>query len=246
MNVGDVLDDAWQVYRLLFRRSVTIAAGVYLVVDLLEELGGYNTGLRIAAGLLAIVATFAGPLLVQGALVEIVRAVHEGRRPAPIAELLSHAARRIVSLLGASIVYGFGVFFGLLALIVPGLLASARWALMVPAIMLEGHTTLDALDRSRRLVRGVDTELGDRTWTVFGVLFLTFVLTGLISSIPTAFFFVDVSRWIQLVVGVLASAVTAPYSAHVLSVLYYRFVDPDRPTIDSAVRDWPSVWEGPA
>ena len=36
-----------------------------------------------------------------------------------------------------------------------------------------------------------------------------------------------------------------PFEAHVLSVLYYRLVEPERPAIDPQVRSWPSVWAGP-
>jgi hypothetical protein len=43
---------------------------------------------------------------------------------------------------------------------------------------------------------------------------------------------------------VTVSAVS--FQSHVLSVLYYRLVDPQRPAIDPQVRTWPSVWAGPS
>jgi hypothetical protein len=47
-------------------------------------------------------------------------------------------------------------------------------------------------------------------------------------------------------VGTLESIIAAPYAAHVLSVLYYRLTDPERPTINPVVHEWSSVWNGPA
>jgi hypothetical protein len=44
----------------------------------------------------------------------------------------------------AAFVYTLGIVFGLIALIIPGLLAFSRWSLMAPAIMLEGHNAGDA------------------------------------------------------------------------------------------------------
>ena len=241
MSVGAVLGDAWHVYVLLFRRSVMVAGVVYLAIAALEVTSG------TAATVLSVLASFGGPVLVQGALVLIVRNVHEGKRPAEIAELGRAAGRRFFSLLGASIVYALGIGFGLLALIVPGLLAASRWSLMAPGIMLENRGTFDALERSRRLVRGSEgPSQRDQTWSVFGVVALSYLLTGLIPAvIETAAFRLHTSN-LRTVVAAVISAVTAPYAAHVLSVLYYRLTDPDRPAIDPAVQSWPSVWKGPA
>jgi hypothetical protein len=233
VTVGTVLADAMRVYVLLFRRSVLVAGVVYLAIAALEVTGG--TGATVLGWL----AAFSGPVLVQGALVLIVRNVHEGQRPVDSARLFQVAGRRFFSLLGASIVYGLGILLGLVALIVPGLIAAARWCLMAPGIMLENRRTFDALERSRKLVLG-------HSWGVFWVVAASFVLTGLIpGAIESAVFRLHTSN-LRTIVSAAVSTVTAPYAAHVLSVLYYRLTDPDRPTIDPAVRTWPSVWKGPA
>jgi hypothetical protein len=46
--------------------------------------------------------------------------------------------------------------------------------------------------------------------------------------------------------GTIASALTVPYTAHVLSVLYYRLTEPERPVLpqEPPRRDtWRSVWD---
>jgi hypothetical protein len=40
------------------------------------------------------------------------------------------------------------------------------------------------------------------------------------------------------------SSLTAPFEAHVLSVLFYRLTDPERPVIHEDVARWRSVWAG--
>jgi len=240
VTVGGVLGDAWGVYILLFRRSIMVAAVVYLAVAALEVTSG------TAAAVLAFFASLGGPVLVQGALVLIVRNVHEGVRPAEIVDLARSAGRRFLSLLGASLVYSLGVVFGLLLLVVPGLLAASRWCLMAAGVILEDRRTFDALDRSRRIVRGDDTDQGDKTWPVLGVVIVSYVVTAMIPLALDLAVFGTGTGHAEVVVAALLSTLTAPYAAHVLSVLYYRLTDPSRPTIDPVVRTWPSVWKGPA
>ena len=248
LTVSAVLSDAWDVYRLLFRRSFPIAVAIYAVINLVDPVGGWidNDWVAFALGAIAFVLTFAGPVLVQGALVKIVQSVHEAVRPQSSRDLLADAWRRVVSLVAASLVYSIGLVIGLVLLIVPGLIVAARWALMAPAIMLEGHPMIEAQARSRRIVVGeIANGLGDRTWFAFGVVFSSF----LIASAPAAIlaFLVDrqVGGVVAWIVVLLVSGLTAPFEAHVLSVLYYRLVEPERPAIDPQVRSWPSVWAGP-
>lgn len=141
----------------------------------------------------------------------------------PIGELLRRALERLPSLVGASLLYGFSVLLGLVLLIVPGLLVAARWSLMAPGIMLERLWTFPARDRSRAIVRGeIENGLGDRTRTR------------------------NTANWAQILAGNAIACLTAPFQAHLLSVLYYRLTEPERPAIDPSVWSWRSVWEGPS
>jgi hypothetical protein len=247
LSVTAILGEAADVYRLLFRRSFPIALVIYVLIAAVEIAAGTVDGrtARIVVGVVEFVLSVAGPLLVQGALVKIVRSVHQGTRVESAFSLLLDAGRRLGSLLGASLIYFVGVVFGLLLLVVPGLLVAARWALMAPAIMLEGRWAFAARERSRRIMRGEITNgLGDRTWLALGVVLVSFVLTIGVSSVAVAF--TDDWSWgWPWGAWIVLNALAAPFQAHALSVLYYRLVDPDRPVIDPRVSSWPSVWEGP-
>jgi hypothetical protein len=239
MGVDTVFADALDVYRLLFRRSVVTAAIVFTIVEALDYLADIpsGTGAKVVLGLVAVVLDFAGPVVVQGALVEIVRNVHEGRRPKSIEHLYESALRRAHSLLWAAIVYALGIVFGLILLVVPGLLAAARWCLMAPIIVLENQRGGDALARSSSLVRG-------RTGTVLGIVFLTFLIVEITSSLGIGVRFIDLPEPLAFILDVVTGALTAPFEAHVLTVIYYRLTDPERPVIHPDVRTWASVWEG--
>ena len=245
LTVSAVLSDAGDVYHLLFRRSFPIALGVYAVIGGFEIVSGKieGEGAQLSASVLAFILSFAGPILVQGALVKIVRSVHEGTRPEGAFALLADANSRLLSLVGAALIYGLGIIIGLILLIVPGLLVASRWSLMAPAIMLEGKMAFSAKDRSVEIVRGrIDNELGDRTWFAFWVVLISLALTGVLPNIAAAATDVWVWSW---VIWIILSAIAVPFQAHALSVLYYRLVDPQRPAIDPQVRTWTSVWAGP-
>ena len=247
LTVRGVFSDAWDVYRLLFKRSIAVALAIYALIyafDIANENISHGS-LAVGLSLLGSVLSFAGPILVQGALVKIVRSVHEGTRPASAVILMRDAGDRIVSLVGASLLYALGVIVGLLLFIVPGLVAAARMALMAPAIMLEGLSTIPAERRSNAIVRGQsETGLGDQTWFAVGVVVSSWLLT---TGVPTALSYsayAGVWDWAAWVLGAVAATLFAPYQAHILSVLYYRLVDPHRPAIDPRVRTWSSVWAG--
>lgn len=234
--VSSVLSDALSVYRRLWRRSILVAGGVFLVVALAEAL----TAEHPTAGtlLVSLVLGLVGSLLVQGALVEVVRDLHEGRPAAPVRVYYQRTRGRLGTLLGATLLYGLGVAIGFVLLVVPGLVLMAHWALLVPLVMIEGRATGEAFGRSMELVRG-------RTGAVLVLVLLATLLTGIANTaITLAFAFLPrfSAAWIG---GMVAGALTVPYQAHVLTVLYYRLTDPERPVLPEAPRDepWRSIWD---
>jgi hypothetical protein len=237
LGLGDVYGDAWRIYRLLFRRSVLAAAIVFGVVALVDVVRDHTPGrgAAIALGIIGFVLEWSAPVFVQGALIEIVRNVHEGRAAKPIGALYEKARKRFRPLFWASLFYSLGVFFGLLLLIVPGLLAAARWSLMAPFVVLEEDDPGDALDKSRAVVAG-------RTGRVMAIVVATFVLFAGASA--AIVYFLPGGAAGAIVFSFLWGSLTAPFEAHVLSALYYRLTDPERPVIHEEVAGWRSVWAG--
>jgi hypothetical protein len=214
---------------------VLVAATVYGGISLLRLVHHVLSG--PGAELLAFVVfvlTYAGPALVQGALVEIVRNVHVGRKPDEVRRLFAVTGGRVVPLVGASVVYVLGVVLGLLLLVVPGLVVLARWSLMPPLVVLERRSVTDARHRSRELVKGQSVE-------VFACLLVGFAVEA---SFPLAIAFGHVGFGTTVFSTFVWSSLTAPFAAHLLTVIYYRRSEPGVPVIHPGVLAWRDVWQG--
>ncbi len=235
LEVWPTLGEARRVYRLLFRRSVATAAVVYAAIALVE-IAHHVVAAPVsqALGFVEFLATFAGPVIVQGALVEIVRNIHEGRPPERIGALFKAGGNRFWSLLGASVLYSLGIIFGAILLLIPGLIVAARWCLLAPLIMLEHCGVIAASRRSSTLVQG-------HTGTALGCIAVSFLISGGPSWV---LLLTNAAFSARIGVFLVWNALTAPFSAHVLTVIYYRLADSDKPVIDPAVHTWRSVWEG--
>lgn len=244
VTVRSTFATAWRIYRLLFRRSVATAAAVFVVVEAVDAAGRLpHNGLpRVALILVSAALNLAGPVVVQGALIAIVRNIHEGRPPERIATLYEGAWKRFWPLLGASFLYAFGVIVGFVLLIVPGLIAAARWSLMAPLIVLERRGVFEARRRSSELVRQPPAfEVSGQTPAVIAIVVVAFLL--LEAPLDAIGFAIDSSPWYYLI-AFAWNALTAPFAAHVYTTVYYRLADPERPVIAPQVESWRSVWVG--
>ncbi len=220
--ISQVLGDAVLVYRRLWRRSVVVAGAVFVIVALAAAFAGRRptTGVQLVYLLLTLV----GSLLVQGALVEVVRDVHEGREPDSARAYYDRTRGRLGTLLGVSLLAGIGVALGIVFLIVPGLILLSRWALVVPLVMVEGRGVGEAFSRSSELVRG-------RTGQVLVVVLVPGIATALVNTAVALAFAVLPHFGTAWVGGTVGGAVAVPYEAHTLTVLYYRLTEPDRPIL---------------
>jgi Membrane domain of glycerophosphoryl diester phosphodiesterase len=233
--ISAVLSDALSVYRRLIRRSIAVAGIVFAVVGLAQALADRHP--TPATLLVSLVLGLVGGLLVQGALVEVVRDLHEGRAAGSAGGYYERTRGRLGTLLGATLLYGLGVGLGLVLLIVPGLILMSRWSLVVPLVMIERRGVRESLRRSSELVRG-------RTGRVLLLMIVAALITGIASALITlVFLFLPAfaAAWLG---GLVAGALTVPYQAHVLTVLYYRLTDPERPVLPAPGEErWRSIWD---
>jgi hypothetical protein len=242
LPIRDVLRETWTLYRRLLGRTVLVGALVLGTSNLLLFLLLPRTQSTVGA-LLAVLAA-AMPLvatgLVQGTLAEAVDDVHAGRVRASPRQLLRAGWARFRAVTGVSLLVGVGVAVGLVALVVPGLVLLTRWSLAIPAAVLERLPARAAMRRSRELVRG-------HGWSVFRVLLNVLVAQWAFSTAVRLLA-------VRAVGGVhphlalwggraLAAAVALPFTAHALTVVYYRLAEPEQPVIPAEERlTWESVW----
>ena len=230
MTIGGVFAGAWALYRLLFRRSIVVALIVFSAIYGAEEVahGSHHT---VLLGLVAFVFHISGPLLIQGALIELVQDVHVGNRPPSVRELFARTRPRILTLLGGSLLYGLFVVVGLVLLILPGLYFLARFSLIIPAIVLENRTVSSALDRSWELVLG-------RTGRVLCVVLLSTAIESSPGFVP---YEVPGGETVSTLLGAGLTVLLAPFLAHILSALYYGLADPERPLVHPSLAGKP-MW----
>jgi hypothetical protein len=223
MSIGAVLDEAWTLYTRFFLRFFVLALLVFAAVNLLyalivEAISSGDSGTAILLALIGLATAVIGTTWLQGAFVYAVQDARDGSFEATIGQIFSRVSPSILPLLVAGLLAGLGIAAGLILLIVPGLYLLTIWAVIAPVIVLERRTPLEAFGRSRALVRGYG-------WTVFGIVVITALLTGIAGEIlQAAFSFLP--RFLEILVGgTIAQAVVAPFSAIALAITYFRLRD---------------------
>lgn len=223
--VGDILNAAFDLYKQHWQHLIGVALAFYIVASsitlvLTIFLGKY--GALVGAIILLI-----GIFWLTGALVEAVADIRDGRSDLGVSETFSKVWPRVWPLLGASILAGLGIAFGLLLLIVPGLILLTWWALIPPSIVLEDRGVFESFGRSRELVRG-------HGWNVFGVLIITYLLSAVISGVIRAIF-TPLPDYVGTYIGdVIGGSIVAPFSALAITLMYFRLSGNETPATPPA------------
>jgi len=214
LDVGAVIRQVWSIYVDQAPVLMPAAAAVFVVTGILAALlaaSGSVLGVLVAE-ILVIVAG----MLFTGMVVELVADVQDGRRDSSPGQLLRAAAPVLGQLILVGLVASVAIVVGLFALIVPGLILVTIWSVFVPVIVLERPPGLGSLGRSRELVRG-------NGWQVFAVLFVLFVLVGLVSGVIDGAA-ANAGTGVGIVVRVIVGVLTAPLTALAAAVLYFQLL----------------------
>jgi hypothetical protein len=187
------------------------AAAVFVFTGILSTLLTKSSpGLRLVALLISLVAT----TLFTGMVVELVSDIQDGRRDSSPGALLRAVTPVIGQLIFVAFAAAIGVLIGFLLIVVPGLILLTVWSVAAPVVVLERPPGLQALRRSRELVRGSG-------WQVFGVLLVLDVLVvavaGLLGAAADS-----AGTGVGLVVTVVLGVLTAPFAALAAAVLYFE------------------------
>ena len=145
-------------------------------------------------------------------------------REATVGTSLRFGLPKIPRLFGLSIVAGVLIVIGLILIIVPGLVLMTFLSLAVPALLFERIGILGAIGRSFELVSG-------RFWsilllmivTILALLIVSFVFGLLLGGIGVAVAEDSeaVGAAVTFVAAVIATAITTPIFAAIISVLYF-------------------------
>lgn len=184
-------------------------------------LTGILTGVLVAAGpgpaLIALIISLLATTLFTGIVVQLVADVRDGRRDATVAQLLRAVGPVMGQLILVGLVAAVGVALGIVLLVIPGLVLITLWSVAAPVVVLERPPGLQALGRSRELVRGN----GLRVFAVILLLGIAVAVAATALELLANSAGTGVGIVVRVVVGVLA----APLSALAAAVLYFQLRD---------------------
>jgi ABC-type multidrug transport system fused ATPase/permease subunit len=217
LDVGGTLTRIFQTYQDQAGVLLPVAFGLYLLVGIVSAL--------LAGSLillpLSLAVTIVAATLYQGMVVGLVKDVQDGRRDYSVGELIEATWPVVLPLIGAGLLAGLGIGFGMVLLIVPGLFLLTIWAVIAPAIVVEHRGVIEAFGRSRELVRG-------NGWQVFGVLFVVFVIVAVVGAVLGAIgAAIADGVGARIVANVIASTLTAPIGALAAATIYFALVSRD-------------------
>jgi len=168
-------------------------------------------------------ATVAGLLTLVGIGEWIVNVVASGivvksasdlleKESASLKESLHHVLGRLPSLLVTGFLTGLLTFFGLMLLVLPGIIFVIIFSLVVPVIVIEGRRSLESLERSRRLV--------SHRWSkTFAVQLLTLTISAIATWIVGS---IDVTlEPLSILIQTIVSAIVQPINPTAITILYY-------------------------
>jgi hypothetical protein len=208
-----VLSEAWTLYREHWQHLASIALIVYVITGFLSVVLG---GLLSAVGLaLAAIVNVVAVFWLQGAMVKAIEDVRDGQVDLTIPDTFRAVRPHLGRIAASSILAAIAIFVGFLFLLVPGFLLMALWVAIVPAIVLEDRSALEAFSRSQALVRGWLVNVVGLIVLTFLILVAAGVVIGLIvSPLPGAV--------AQFVSDLISGAVTGPLVALTWTLVYYR------------------------
>jgi hypothetical protein len=252
MTVGMVLDKAFRLYtqNFLLMFGITAVLNIpLLVVSLLPQLVTYDPRSPIAFGiaglllaLVSLVTVFVIYPLATGAVTKAVSDKYLGNR-VTIGDALREAWGCVGNLLLTQWVAGIIVIFGLILLIVPGVLWMLSYALIAPVVIIEAsdrkqrkvysltgesRTVPIIMDRTDIRRRSWDLVKGNRgkVFIIFAIIFIMNVLLSGGCSWITSLIFDPASRMrlpIQTTLNNIISLFVSPLQTIAITLLYYDF-----------------------
>jgi hypothetical protein len=212
MQPGAIVREAWELYKAHWRTFVPLALIVYIILGLVTLVFALLLGWLGA--IIGALASIVGTFWLQGALVEAVQDVRDGKQDLSIGEMFQRVQPRLPALIVAGILAGLGIALGLILLIVPGLFLLTIWSLIVPTIVLEGKSAGESFGRSRELVKG-------NGWSVFGVIVITIgavIVASIVVSLLTFWLPDGINEFAR---SLISNTVVVPFIACAWTLMYF-------------------------
>ncbi len=185
MSVGQIFDRTFSLYKQNLVRFITIVSVVTVPVWIVQICGAYvlqrgfgasgGGAMSVALMALSLFGVLVGVLAQNLANAALIRSVSESYlgHEVTVGEAYRSVLPKLVTVVAAGILVGIVVMFGIVLLVVPGIIFALWFSLTTPAILIENLGATGGMGRSRRLVSG---NLGK----VFGVSFIALIIAVII------------------------------------------------------------------
>jgi hypothetical protein len=135
-------------------------------------------------------------------------------RPFRLTEAFARGFARFFPILGVSILFGIVVGFGVVLLLVPGLMWGARYYVALPACVMEALGPAQSMNRSAELTKGY-------RWRIFGVYLVVALVTGAPEGAISVLFTSAAGSVAGLTVTLVWHVLVAAYSSITVAVMYH-------------------------
>jgi hypothetical protein len=249
LGVGEILDNAIQVYRRNFRAFITMTAVAVVPIEIVTVLvnlsarpsshtqestiggiqfGSSSTGheeaVRLGASFVVIILAMIAGRLAIGACTRGVADAYLGGVKADARASLLVAFRSLGSLLWLELLAAPAIGVGLLFCLAPGVWLWVSWIVATPVLLVEGVRGTHALRRSFQLVNG-------RRWPILGLALIAALLAGVVSTVLRLVLVGvilatrDATSTAYIVssgvIGAVSSLLTTPLVASAYVILYF-------------------------
>jgi hypothetical protein len=223
-GVGEILSDAFELYRRHWQNLIVIVAVIVIPLRLLQVLigdawirngiGSDTSGDNLVSGALASLVLLAVSVLMwtilEGAVTRAAAGTFLGR-DLEIGESYRFGLSRFWSIVLIAVLSALAIVGGFILLIIPGFIVLAHLTCVMPALVIEDKRGSAALGRSWELVKGFG-------WKVFGTIIVAGLISGIVDAVLTAPFN---DNWAaRSIAGSIASVLTMPYLALVGVLIY--------------------------
>src|SRR5688572_30495752 len=213
LDIGATLSRVFQYYRE--QAGVLLPAALIVFIPIALIAGGIRSAGGVLAAFAAQAVQLVGNSFYQATTVEAVRDIQDGQRDLDLGGLFRSAFQVLGPVILAGIIVGIGVVIGFILLVVPGLILLTIWAVTIPSVVLERKSPIEALGRSRELVKG-------HGWQVFGVLVVLFILQLAVTAILVGVL-AGIGDFAGAVIGsLIATVLIAPLAAIAATVIYLQ------------------------
>jgi hypothetical protein len=152
-----------------------------------------------------------GSVMLQAALMRATIEYLSDRSPS-FGDCVQVGLRSFLPLIGIAIIMGLGIFFGMILLIIPGIILYIMWSVAVPVHVEERLGVFDSLGRSRALTKG-------SRWSIFGLVVAMTILNWVLQTVLQTVGAVGGVTG-ALVLGTVGSLIGSLFSSTLIGSIY--------------------------